>query len=241
MNSNDLKNLNDFEDDLIKKFSQHTFFQTLTTNNWEKIHHVLLQRRFVSHIFTPIYDLIIDGFTDIEAKKLVRILIREEYPDAHGNTPSHREDLFHDLTQLGITSTTIWANRPSEKTQLFIQQCFEQVYILYNEKDETLRNLGLLLMVRFWGEILISSEYKALWLRLSERLEKKKSLFYHQHYLHDQKKKALFEPPSVQMSHADRTNQIIIHYLQKNQEAVVFFKTTEQALFDLKISFYEQF
>jgi hypothetical protein len=241
MNSNDLKNLNDFEDDLIKKFSQNAFFQTLPTNNWETIHHVLLQRRFVSHIFTPIYDLIIDGFTDTEAKKLVRILIREEYPDAHGNTASHREDLFHDLTQLGIASARIWSSRPSEKTQLFIQQCFEQVYTLCNEKDEILRNLGLLLMVRFWGEILISSEYKALWLRLSERLEKKKSLFYHQHYLHDQKKKALFEPPSVQMSHADRTNQIIIHYLQKNKEAFAFFRTTERALFDLKISFYEQF
>lgn len=241
MENKALIELNGFEDELIKSFGEQAFFQKLNQLSWAEINHVLLQRRFISHIFTPIYDLIIDGLSDAEAKKIVRVLIREEYPDSQGNMPSHREDLIYDLENLGIEKTEILASRPSPQTTQFITDSLEFVYKLSNEKNESLRNLGLLLMVRFWGEILISVEYKLLWSRLSERLNKKNSRFYYQHYIHDQKKKGLDDLQTTLQSHADRTSILIIKYIENNQDGFDFFKSTEKSLFDLKNSFYTQF
>ncbi|MEA2180947.1 MAG: hypothetical protein QOF69_132 [Solirubrobacteraceae bacterium] len=42
--------------------------------------------------------------------------MREEYPDPSGNTPSHREDLVHDLIALGATRVQILGCRPAEVT-----------------------------------------------------------------------------------------------------------------------------
>jgi hypothetical protein len=38
--------------------------------------------------------------------------VREEYPDPSGNTPSHHEDLVHDLIALGATRVQILGCRP---------------------------------------------------------------------------------------------------------------------------------
>ncbi len=64
---------------------------------------VLLQRRFISLIFPVVYDVGIDALGDDAAIRLVRQIVREEYPDASGRTPSHREELVHDLVSLGAS------------------------------------------------------------------------------------------------------------------------------------------
>ena len=197
---------------------------------WQKMHKILLQRRFLSCIFTPIYDLVIDSLADPEAKKIVRQLIREEYPDAKGKLPSHREDLVHDLLQLGISTSDIFAARPSRSTQNIIKQSFQFIYRANNHTPKSLRDLELMLMVRFWGEILVSTEYGCMWAKLSEHLHEGNSRFYYPHFVHDQKRTALQSNTAGLLTHTDRTNALLMKYLQ-SEGAIQHFKAKEMELF----------
>ena len=50
----------------------------------------VLQRRFLSLAFTPVYDAAIDGLTHPRDKQSARRILREEYPGERGTVPSHR-------------------------------------------------------------------------------------------------------------------------------------------------------
>ena len=56
-----LADLDQYEDNLIAQFKQQVCFQRLATFSNAQFFQILLQRRFLSLAFTPIYDLAIDG------------------------------------------------------------------------------------------------------------------------------------------------------------------------------------
>ncbi len=233
--------LDQYEDSLIDAFAKQPFFEQLPRMEWSVVHEVLLQRRFLSHCFTSIYDLVVDGLEQEEHKKIVRRLIRDEYPDKQGNTPSHRELLIHDLMLLGLDKATIMKAQPTPMTSQTMERSFQLVYRIQQEANVTLRNLGLLLIVRFWGEILVATEYNCLWIKLSERMSPSKSRFYYDHYTHDQKNLGLGQPPAFQqVSHADSTSRFILE-LVTGADSVAFFKKTEQEIQTIKTDFYTQF
>ena len=58
---------------------------------------VLLQKRYHSFAFTPLYDFAIDTLRSNEARSVAQEIVREEYPL---NEQSHGEDLFEDLFKL---------------------------------------------------------------------------------------------------------------------------------------------
>jgi hypothetical protein len=90
-----ITNLDNEEEKLIALFRSHKVFQGIEFISQKDFLQILLQRRFLSLEFTKVYDMAIDGLTDIEATKIARKILREEYPDINGNTPSHREELVH--------------------------------------------------------------------------------------------------------------------------------------------------
>src|SRR5687768_6666740 len=98
-----MDHLNVFEDGLIEQFRQHPVLVNLDALSDAGFAGVLLQRRFISLAFTPAYDLAIDLLRDDVVVRTARLILREEYPDSRGYTPSHREDMRDDMFALGIT------------------------------------------------------------------------------------------------------------------------------------------
>src|SRR5688572_14435201 len=76
---------------LIQEFVAHRVFQELGDEPRDRIIQMLLQRRFLSIAFTPIYDFAIDGLVDVRHKRVARSILHEEYPI--GDRTTHREDL----------------------------------------------------------------------------------------------------------------------------------------------------
>src|SRR5206468_2359777 len=136
------------ERQLLERPTGHRVFQTIGTLGEEELLAVLLQRRFISMIFVPIYDMAIDALSDPSAITVVRQILREEYPGQHGTTPSHREDLVHDLLLLGATKDQILASRPSPATTSIIE---DTLRLMYAAGSSTSRDIEVLAMLRFWG------------------------------------------------------------------------------------------
>jgi len=76
----DIQTLDTLENSLIDKMKCHPVLNNLETLTDDEFYKVLLQRRFLSLIFTPVYDVAIDGLVNEDAKDVSRKLLREEYP-----------------------------------------------------------------------------------------------------------------------------------------------------------------
>src|SRR3989344_7164980 len=88
------------KEEAIARARKDKRLKELSSLSQEEFERVLLQNRFRSFQFTPLYDEAICFLSDGYAKKVVRNLRNEEYPT---RKPSHREDLFTDLGQIGIS------------------------------------------------------------------------------------------------------------------------------------------
>ncbi|MFM6343611.1 MAG: hypothetical protein ACKPFK_00475, partial [Dolichospermum sp.] len=108
----DFEYLDKFEGELILNFRGHCIFQEIETMAHEKFLDILIQRRFLSYEITNCYDMAIDGLNNEKAIEIARQIVREEYPGLNGKTPSHREDLMHDLLALGATKSRILKSAP---------------------------------------------------------------------------------------------------------------------------------
>ena len=112
------------EAELLARFTAHPVFRSVEQIGQAAFLEILLQRRFLSLMFPVMYDVGIDGLTDPTAIRVVREILREEYPDPSGQTPSHREDLVADLVTLGATRAQVLAARPTPVTQAVIERSF---------------------------------------------------------------------------------------------------------------------
>jgi hypothetical protein len=239
----------EIENEYIKQFQEHPIFAQVSHISADNFKKILLQRRFLSLAFTPIYDVAIDSIGKNNAIKMtLRQILREEYPGENGGKPSHRENLFEELKKLEISGETILQSVPSKGTLLAIQKSFELLKPTGDQKFQTIKVLSFL---RFWGEILISVEYHQLWNRMKTlgltESGDNHSIFYHPHYNHDKKGHSFVEifvdcekKWYDDLSHSDRLTFHLANCLDK-EDAYEHFKDIEKKIVEIKTEFYDQF
>lgn len=236
----DLHELDAFESRLIRRFEEHPVLADIALLPAEDFAEVLLQRRFVSLAFTPSYDLAIDLLEDEEGLRIARTILREEYPDGSGHTPSHREDMTHDLYRLGVSREALVASRPTAATTRAVTDALGLIADAGGRADADLR---LLTVLRFWGEVLVSVEYGRLWERMGPVFTQgggNRSRFYHPHHVHDAKKHSLATVSLLSATHSDRLATRVTELLAR-EETTDRFREMEERTLLLKTAFYDQF
>jgi len=198
---------------------------------------VLLQRRFVSLLFAPVYDIGIDGLRDSTALRLAREILREEYPDHSGGTPSHREELVSDLISLGATRQQVVAARPSAETTATIAETLTLALDLAAEPGD----VAVLTLLRLWGEVLVAVEYGRLWSRMEPRFAQTgvASRFYRPHYDHDGHE-PLADATADSRTHSGRLGWCLAQALA-DDAAVARFEQVGQRVLNIRLRFYGQF
>lgn len=232
--------LDTFENELIDAFKGHPVLRAAPALRAADFRAVLLQRRFLSLAFTPAYDLAIDLLGDREGRQIVRVILREEYPDPTGLTPSHREDMKEDLLALGVTPGELLETRPTAATT---QAIVSTLTLMAKSAREDHADIRLLTILRFWGEILVSAEYEALWPRMRESLAvggENRSRFYYPHLVHDQKKHPFTAAAASAATHADLLGARLAGLIASDAAAKSFM-AAEEASLALKTGFYDQF
>ncbi len=225
------------EDELLARFTAHPVFTQIERLTQPAFLEVLLQRRFLSLMFPVMYDIGIDGLTDPSAIRLVREILREEYPDPSGATPSHREDLVTDLLALGATKAQILACRPTAVTAAVV----ERTFALMADAAARTSDLEVMTILRFWGEVLVSVEYGEFWRRMAPQFEGAgtRSCFYGPHHHHDGRD-PLGTATDAATTHSGRLGVSLVRLLADDAGEERFVATEERVL-ALRLDFYDQF
>ncbi len=229
----------DAEAGLLSAFTGHRLFAGIEQLGDSAFVDVLLQRRFLSLLFPVVYDVGIDGLADETAIRLVREILREEYPDASGATPSHREDLVADLVALGATRQQVLAARPSAVTLSVIHRSFA----LIADATERETDLELMTIIRFWGEVLVSVEYGEFWRRMEDRFAAAgaTSRFYHPHHHHDGRE-PIATASEASATHSGRLGWCLARLLAADGAAAAEqFARAEAQVLATRMRFYDQF
>lgn len=225
------------EADLLARFAAHPVLHELESLPEAEFLQMLLQRRFLSLAFTVMYDIAIDALSDPTALTLVRQILREEYPDPTGETPSHREDLVGDLIALGATRAQILGCRPTDVTACVIADTLA----LMSAAAADLSDVKVLTILRLWGEILVSVEYGEYWRRMEQQFSGAgvRSRFYEGHHHHDGRE-PLATASENSDTHSGRLGACLKRLLD-GEAAVEQFVEVEEQVLALRVRFYDQF
>ncbi len=225
------------EAELLARFTAHDALAGVERMGEDEFLEMLLQRRFLSLLFPVMYDLGIDALGDDGAIRLVREILREEYPDASGATPSHREDLVSDLLVLGASRSQILASSPSAVTAGVI----EETLAIMREAAVQSGDAAVLTILRFWGEVLVSVEYGEFWRRMEARFAVAgvASRFYHPHHHHDGRE-PLAAASESSRTHSGRLGSALVRLLDGEGGQLMFVRV-ERCVLDLRLRFYDQF
>jgi hypothetical protein len=225
------------EHELLSQLTCHPVLEKVNSLPQEQFFEMLLQRRFISLIFSTVYDIGIDALTDDVALKLARQISREEYPDDTGETPSHREDLVHDLGILGVPRTEVLACRPTDVTISVVVDTLKLIGDLAASGDSSIK---VLTMLRFWGEVVVSVEYGEYWKRMISQFDRPDdSHFYLEHYSHDGRE-SLTSASEESETHSGKLGACLKDLLAA-PGAIEAFKDVEARVLDLRLRFYDQF
>ena len=241
-----LTSLNSLEQSLIDRLKSHPLMQEIPTIPWQDLLSILIQRRYLSLSIVNIYEFVIDALIDEPIKKTVREILHEEYPRTTKGVPlpSHREHLFNDLLHMGATAKMILATPESPTTRRIRNESHQ---LLLSCLKSNHRQAGLVALLRFWGEVLVSVEYACFWKRISERLAdrhtetKKRSEFYYFHMVHDSRGSDVgHENILGGLTHSQ---ELAIHLqgLIQSEETLNYCLGLEETAFQLKHQFYDQF
>jgi hypothetical protein len=222
---------------LIARLTSHEVLAGIERRDRDGLLEILLQRRFLSLLFPVVYDIGIDGLSDATSIRLVREILREEYPDASGDTPSHREDLVGDLLALGATRAQILAARPTAATAGVVQDTLALMLDAAAAGDD----IEVLTILRFWGEVVVSVEYGELWRRMEPAFAAAaaRSRFYHPHHHHDGRE-PLATASQDSATHSGRLGACLRRMLA-NDGSHERFARAEQRVLDGRLRFYDQF
>jgi hypothetical protein len=222
---------------MLAAFAAHEVFRDVEQLGHEAFLELLLQRRFLSLQFSLVYDIGIDGLTDPDALRLVREILREEYPDASGAAPSHREDLVCDLLALGATRAQVLASRPTAATVSVVSDTL--ALMLDAAADDG--DLRVLTILRFWGEVLVAVEYDELWRRMDAMFltAAATSRFYDPHRHHDGRE-PLAGASDASPTHSGRLGAHLARLLERDGDVERFVRDEQQVL-ALRMRFYDQF
>ena len=245
---NSLKTLSTQLDEIelanIDKLNEHPVIQNITKLDTVQFNSVLLQRRFVSHAITNLYDFAIDSNISIDCKMILRRIQREEYPEPSGNEqypPSHREDLIHDLQLIGISLDQILQSRPSKTTKACVDYMLNKM-LDYGSENSAIKTISY---IRFAGEVIVAEEYKALWSRISKILSdsghnpKNISRFFWPHIIHDSRSSFSSEMKKSK-THSSYLGFFLSRLINSDSDLGLFISAEDVAL-RLKRLFYDQF
>jgi hypothetical protein len=243
-----LETINIFEISLIEKFKSHPLFTQIDSIDWPDLLEILIQRRFLSLSIVNIYEFVIDALVDPQIKQTVRGILNEEYPRNTKGIPllSHRELLFQDLLNLGANPEMILATPETAVTHMLREQSYQ---LLVGCLQEKYGQVGLIVFLRFWAEVLVSIEYSCLWPKISERLShgqsshKIRSEFYYFHMIHDSRNSDIGKEGLLGgLTHAQ---ELAIHLQRlissESEEALLYCMSLEESIYQLKYQFYSQF
>jgi hypothetical protein len=237
---------NHYESSLLEQFRCHPLFDRLDRLSWDDFLSILIQRRFLSLSIVEIYEFVIDALTDPEIKRTVRGILNEEYPR---NTkgiplPSHRELLFQDLLNLGATRDRILTAPESSVTRRVRTESYN---LMVSCLDHEYAQVGLVVFLRLWAEILVSVEYSCLWPRISERLSdgksdrKVRSEFYYFHQIHDRRNSDIGRESLLGgLTHAQELG-IHLRNPLSSEPVMHYCMNLEARVCQLKYEFYKQF
>ncbi|MEA2218215.1 MAG: hypothetical protein QOJ35_841 [Solirubrobacteraceae bacterium] len=222
---------------LLARFASHAVLRGVEELEQRAFLELLLQRRFLSLLFAVMYDAGIDGLADDAAIALVREILREEYPDPSGGTPSHREDLVHDLLVLGATRAQVLAARPTVVTASVVEETLGIMLDAAAAGDD----VGVLTILRFWGEVLVSIEYGAFWRRMGAAFDAAgvASRFYEPHHHHDGAE-PLALASDASTTHSGRLGACLARLLVGDAGCEEFARV-ERRVLDARVRFYDQF
>lgn len=225
------------ERQLLDRFTGHPVLARIESLPADAFLAMLLQRRFLSLIFAPVYDIAIDALQDAKTIRLVRQILREEYPGRLGTQPSHREELVRDLIALGASRTQILTCRPTPTTSSVLHDTLEIIATAACDADD----LRVITFVRFWGEVLVAVEYGEYWKRMAPDFKQAgvRSRFYLEHYRHDGRV-ALAQASRLSPTHSGRLGTCLKRRLTV-PEAEQSFAEIEQRVVDIRLRFYDQF
>jgi len=223
---------------LLARFTAHPLFAAIDDLERAAFLEVLLQRRFLSLLFPVVYDVGIDGLADEASTRLVREILREEYPDPTGATPSHREDLVSDLLALGASREQVMRTRPSAVTASVVQETLSLMLDCAAAPGDG----AVLTVLRFWGEVLVSVEYGEFWRRMKPEFEAAgvASRFYHPHHHHDGRE-PLAAAADDSATHSGRLGASLVRSLEHQEGAAEEFASVERAVLAARMRFYDQF
>ena len=191
---------------------------------------MLLQRKWTSYSFTPLYDFGIDGMQNEKAKIILRGIRNDEYPPG----PSHREDLVHDMKIMGMDIEEIMNTQPSKHTEKTIKSQFD--FLRFNEEQE-MHDIKAVTFLRFALEILVSVEYSVFVRRLEDfGLTRRNSRFYWPHFLHDMKQHPLGHRDEP---HSDMLSEQLASMLDTLKKAAACGRYTQKS-YDLRANFFRQ-
>ena len=220
------------EQRLLSRFTSHPVLQQADVLSHGQLIELLLQRRFISLIFTPVYDMGIDALSMPAALDVAREIVREEYPDGK---PSHREDLVGDLLALGATKQQILSCRPTPVTSATLIDTLELMGEAAADGDDV-RVLG---MLRFWGEVVVAVEYGLFWNAIAPQFSaaQRPSHFYQAHYTHDG-----CEPLATASleTHSGKLG-VCLRELLLSQSSADALADVETRVVDSRLRFYDQF
>jgi hypothetical protein len=225
----------ELEHQLLDRLIGHTALQNIEALPQQQLLQMLLQRRFISHIFTTVYDIGIDGLANSDALKVARQIVREEYPDPSGRKPSHREDLVDDLIILGATRAEVLASRPTAATTSTVIETLDLIADAAADPSD----VPALTMLRFWGEVVVSVEYGKYWRRIAEAFQApdRRSRFFYEHYSHDG-----CEPltGASMRTHSGRLG-VCLREMLRAPGAFAAFADVETRVLETRLRFYDQF
>ena len=191
---------------------------------------MLLQRKWTSYAFTPLYDFGIDGMQNEKAKHILRSIRTDEYPP---EGPSHKEDLVHDLKIIGMDIEEIMNAQPSKHTEKSIKEQFDFLKI----KDPETHDIKVVTFLRFALEILVSVEYSVFVRRLEDfGLTRRNSIFYWPHFMHDMKQNPL---GTKGITHSDMLSGQLGEMLDTLKKASACGRYTQKS-YDLRADFFRQ-
>lgn len=243
-----LREVADLDDQLIQDFVHHPVLARLGAMPRAYILDILLQRRFISFAFTPMYELALDVLTDAKAQAALRELLRAEYADSDGST--HREKLMMDLAALGATRSLVLRSRVSGATLDTIRDLLAMMMPERPDEHDELDQLTILSALRLAGEVLVAAEYTAFWPHL-ERLglsaEKRPgsslSAFYYPHLVHDSRAHRLDSDPrpGIAHGHADVLSEHLREMLlRSSNDGLASCMQAMQRAQRIKKAFYDQ-
>ena len=231
MNTELFQKFSIFEDELIKKYNEHSFYKKIDSLSNETFRKFVIQIGFVSFEFVKFLERAKFPFENEAIREAARHILRDEIPV---DGPTHQDNRISDLRMLGFTLDEILNTPATNDTKKTIDGYYSLVKYPQENYD-----LKVLTAVRVIGEVLVGETYRHVVEQMVKRfgLNPDKSLFYTFHWKHDQKGGTGDAGGEGHTEYYDKVMQEMLTDEAKLQIA----KDSAQKAFQVRCDFHNQF